>query len=378
MEPVLIVIATAVLIGVVFTFAARQMRKARDHWRAVAGEFGLDFQPGGVFKGMQMTGSIDGLSVRVHTVSRNAGNHSQLYTVVDVHPSAALPDGLRLHREGLGTKLIKALGGQDIPLADRLADEKLRVRGQDPAAVQAVLDHPAAVPALFAVMGGKGYTRFDDGKLTIEVTGYAIGEVAKMVRTAVDGARALDQAVQAPWAALAEAHGLRHEESWDSATLDGQIDGLPLLVRTQRSDERARTRVQVTLRGGLPTGVRIRAGEGGPRLGDPILDGRVIVESTTRDTAHVDAAIRWIQTRLQDPRHDLRGCLMDILQGMPGATVEAGTVHCELPRRAGPELADTVTRMVALGAALSDRQPPGGADPELERRRRSAAARQRS
>lgn len=373
MAPALITLAVVGLVGIAIAFAARHTRKARDHWRAIAGALGLAFRPGGMFKSMEMEGEIDGLSVRVHTISRSMGNHSQLYTVVDVRPTAPLPAGLRLHKEGLGTKLIKVLGGQDIPLADAEADPKLRVRGDDPVAVQAVLDHPAARPALLAVMGGKAHTRLDEGTLTIEVAGYAVGEVESMVRTAVDGARALDGAVRAPWAALAEAQGLRHEELADSATLDGHVGGLPLLVRARTGSGHARTRIQVGLEGGLPPGVRIRAGEGGPRLGDPILDGRIIIESTTRDSGTRDAAIQWIRARIQDPRHDLRGCLMDVLQGLPQSAVEDGAVHCEVPRRAGPELAELVDRMLALGVALSDAPPPGEA--ERDRQRRHAAAR---
>lgn len=375
MEVVVLTVGIVAVLGVVFGFAARQTRKAREGWARIARDHGLAFTPGGFFKGMEMTGTIDGIPVRVHTISRNAGNHSQLYTVVEARPTAPLPAGLRLHKEGLGTKLVKVLGGQDIPIANDLLDDKLRVRGDDPPAVQGVLDHPAAEPALQAVVSGKAYTRFDEGRLVVEHTGYGLAELEGMIRAAVAGAGGLDEAVRGPWADLARARGLHHDETADEATLAGRIRGLDLRVRARQSGGHARTLIQVQLDGGLPRGVRIRAGEGGPRIGDPILDGRTIVEATTRDPRPQEAAIAWMQRRLQDPRHDLRGCLMDVLQGLPGATVEDGVLSYSVDRRAGPELAELLERLGALGAALSD---PGAPDPERQAAaRRAAAMRQR-
>jgi hypothetical protein len=380
MEIALLTMGIVAVVGAVFYFAARQTRKAREGWAAIAREHDLRFRPGGWLKGMEMTGDIGGIPVKVHTISRSAGNHSQLYTVVEARPTAPLPAGLRLHKEGLGTKIVKAFGGQDIPLEDALFDAKLRVRGDDPAAVKAVLDQPAAEAGMQAVVGGKAYTRFEDGALILEQHGYALGELDAMVRTAVAGAQGLDIAVREPWARIARDRGLRHEETATSATLDGVLRDLAVLVRVRHSGERARTDIAIALEGGLPSGVRIRAGEGSPRLGDPILDGRVIVESTGRDPRPRDAAIAWMKVRLQDPRQDLRGCLMDVLQGLPGARIEDGRLLYTLERRPGPELAEMLDRLIALGAALSEPGAPPTADPEQEarRRRQAAAARGRS
>ncbi len=357
MDPVFIIAAAAVVgvTGLAVSVRAWEIWRSREHWRAMADALGLELSAtGSIFKHWNMTGEIDGLSIDVQTIHRGGAEDRRLFTVINAHPSIPPPAGLRLEREALETRLITMLGGQDIPLRDPLADEKLRVRGQHPTAVQAVLDHPTARPILVAVMEGKARTRFDDNKLTIETSGDAVEELEALVRTAVGGVQALDQAARAPWVALAETHGLRYEEASGAATLDGDIHGLPLLVRAQYSRDHSRTRIQVTLRGGLPNGVRIRTGASGLRIGDPLLDGRAGIESLTRDTTHNDAAIRRPQRRLRDPGQDLRGCLMDVLQGMPGATVEGGTVRRDMPHRAGPELADSIDRMVALGQALSD------------------------
>lgn len=46
---------------------------------------------------------------------------------------------------------------------------------------------------------------------------------------------------------------------------------------------------------GLPRGVRLRVGEGDRRLGDTILDGRVVVEASTRATGPDAEASSWLQ-----------------------------------------------------------------------------------
>jgi hypothetical protein len=102
--------------------------------------------------------------------------------------------------------------------------------------------------------------------------------------------------------------------------------------------------------------VRLRAGKGSVHLGDPILDGRLIIEPVdlAGDAPVPPDAIAWLKARLQDPAHDLRGCLMDVLQGLEGAAVEDGDVTLEHAGQAGPEVVDVIRRLTALGVALSD------------------------
>lgn len=370
-----VAVALAPLIATVIAAVAHEQRRVRNRWRDTATTLGLQFDEGGLTRNMSMSGHLDGIAVKVKLIQRSVGDSSEEYTAVEARPNVPPPSGLRFHHEGLAAWFAKALGGQDIPLAEPLADEKLRVQGDDPEAVKAILDHPAAASALRAVVQSenKNHTQFNDGTLTLEVLGKDAGKIGAMVRDAVDAVGGLDTAARAPWRALAEERGLLHEETRTSGALDGTLRGLPVLVRVRYSDHHARTSVRVTLDGGLPGHVRIRAGEGGVPIGDPILDGRVIVESrtTARDGPH-DAAVAWLRERLADEEHDLRGCLMDVLQGLPDALIEDGVVQASLPGRLGPELAETLDRLVDLGKALSLVHPPD-TDDEAHRRATGAA-----
>jgi hypothetical protein len=95
-------------------------------------------------------------------------------------------------------------------------------------------------------------------------------------------------------------------------------------------------------------------------VGDPILDGRLSIEPVDldSDTPVPPDAIAWVKARLQDPGHDLRGCLMDVLQRLESAAIEYGDVTLDQAGRAGPGLVDVVRCLTALGVALSDTDGP--------------------
>ena len=374
MEPVTLAVILAAFVGGMVGLASHQARGSRRFWARIADQRNLVFDPGGFFDSMEINGVIDDVTVKAHMVTRGNGNTHQVYTVVEARPNVPLPEGLQLTKEGIGTKIVKVLGGQDIPIANRLLDGKLRVRGDDPPAVQGVLDHPLAEPALEAVATGDAYTRFEKGSLIIEKSGHALNKLEDMIDTAVRGARGLDQAVRAPWLQLAEERGFRHEETPRSATLDGMLGGQSILIRAQHTEERARTDITIHLDGGLPRGVRLRAGKGDRRLRDPILDGRMVMEATTRGTGPETEAISWLKDRLADEQHDLRGCLMDVLQGLPGAMIEDGVLSYSMDRRAGSDLPGLLDRLTALSTALSD-PAPRPADPEPSMAARPAAPR---
>ena len=147
MEPVTFAVILAVVIGGMVGLASHEARVSRRFWARIADQRDLVFDPGGLFDSMEINGIIDDVTVKAHMVTRGTGNTPQVYTVVEARPNVPLPEGLQLTKEGIGTKLVKVLGGQDIPIANLLLDGKLRVRGDDPAAVQGVLDHPSAEPA---------------------------------------------------------------------------------------------------------------------------------------------------------------------------------------------------------------------------------------
>ena len=171
---------------------------------------------------------------------------------------------------------------------------------------------------------------------------------------------------------------VRHHDDGVGWTLHSEAGphGLPTRIEYRREAQDLRAglvHIRIELVGGLPAGTTLEAGSGGSTLGDPILDGRVEVSSSSAQSAEQEPGLRFLRARLQDPRHDLRGCLMDVLVGLPRSRVHEGGVEIEVRHDAHP-LPELLERLGALAAALSDPpDPPPGSDaqtaatPESER-----------
>lgn len=190
--------------------------------------------------------------------------------------------------------------------------------------------------------------------------------------------KASDEALAACRYALGAADDARVERDRLAWTLHGVAGphGLPARVdfwRNARDDLAETLRIRIELVGGLPAGITLEAGSGGSTLGDPILDGRLELSSSSARSSQREAGLRFLRARLQDPRHDLRGCLMDVLVGLPRTRVHDGAVEIEF-RHEGHPLPDLLERLGALAAALSDLPDPApesdsqtDATPESER-----------
>ena len=206
--------------------------------------------------------------------------------------------------------------------------------------------------------------------------------------------KASDEALAACRLALGAAEDARVERDGVAWTLHGVAGphGLPVRVdfwRNATTDGFAETlRIRIELVGGLPAGTTLEAGSGGSTLGDPILDGRIERSSSSARSSEREAGLRFLHARLEDPRHDLRGCLLDVLVGLPRSRVHDGGVEIEFQHDAHP-LSELLERLGALAAALSDPPDPApgsdaqtAATPESEgsaaRRAEAGAGRQKA
>jgi hypothetical protein len=359
-----------VFVGLMVVALSRSIKQTREAWIRTAAEHGLEFKPGGFLKGMKLRGQVQGVGLQVRTISRSAGQVQVTYTVVEAKVPVALPIALTVTREGPGARLVKAFGGQDIDLQDAALDARLRVQGARPAAIQALLNHEQGRTGLVALLHGNGNTKLAQDTVTIEITGLATDKLDGAIRAAISSARCLSVAAQAPWRQLAERHGLAHREQGLQATLSGRMAGVPVAVRASGALAEAHTEIWAEVVGGLPPGVVLEAGDGGGRFGDPILDGRIAVTGPG-----ADAALAYLRERVQDPRSELRGCLMDVLQGIPGAQIRDGAVHVSVAGRLGEGLPGLLERVAVLAAALSDAAETP--DPQDERLRQAADRRLR-
>ena len=352
MDEILHSIVVVVIVAIIVLVNVALKKNSARYWSRVARHFGLRLVDGGFLGGLTMSGTIEGIDVSVETETRGGSRSKRTVTVVRARPNRPMPANMHLSTEGYGDGVMKMLGAQDIPLASRRHDEALLVKGKKAGAVQGLLNHPEARPALDLLKDERGRLVFEDGAFSHELHGDGGRRLAVTIQSVVGAALALDRAAAGPWKDAAVELGLRYGERNSAPFIEGTLSGLKVEAYARWLP--SKYSFCVSLRGGLPHGVRLRAGAGGPLLGDPILDGRLMIESvdTDRDTPPPLEAIAWLKARLQDPRHDLHGCLMDVMQGLEGAVVENGEVTLE--QAGGVEPVDVIQRLTALGVALSD------------------------
>lgn len=79
-----------------------------------------------------LRGSQGGFDVRVRTYTTGSGKQQTRWTAVEVPAGSRVVADLRVTREGWGTAIAKALGGQDVETGDPAFDPAFRVRAHDP------------------------------------------------------------------------------------------------------------------------------------------------------------------------------------------------------------------------------------------------------
>lgn len=373
-----------IAVVLMFNHHARQRRNAR--WAAVSAREGLELTAGGFMTAPRMTGRKDGVDVLVTTIARSAGKSSIPYTVVTTQCPVALPPGLQVTREGGGDALAKLFGGQDIELGDDLLDPKLRVKGLDPEAVVEVLGWPDVRDRLHLLLRAGRYSRIEAGRVILEEQGTKDIHLDQHLAEGVSLAKALGEAVQAPWLALGARFGLQVEGEGGGVDLSGEVEGMRVQVRVQvgRADAGPQTVVRITLPEGLPRmGISLatRGEDAAPglRLGDPVLDGLVKVEA--RD----EQAARALFAGPEAAAADLHGKLLAVVHGRPGSVVSGQELRVVGPGATAAHAAVLIDEGLALAVALRDAaglegrqgrpeaqaQPGGGATAAAARRQRA-------
>lgn len=101
-------------------------------WSEAASQLGLDFTPPSSFGKFEMTGTVAGFDVRVHTYTQSSGQSSSTFTKYAVQFPSSLALGLKLHKEGkiLG-KIAKFFGAQDHLMGDSSFDDNFMIKGED-------------------------------------------------------------------------------------------------------------------------------------------------------------------------------------------------------------------------------------------------------
>lgn len=108
-------------------------RLRRRRWLALASALHLEPAGKSGFGDLPpLRGSLAGRPVTLRTFTRGSGKNQTRWTALDVDAPRVDPYfRLRLTPEGLGTRVAKAFGGQDVQLGDEAFDEAFRIESND-------------------------------------------------------------------------------------------------------------------------------------------------------------------------------------------------------------------------------------------------------
>ncbi len=314
-----------VFLGVLLWWAVRDQQRRMQQWGQYAAEHGLSFRQPSAWKAGRIEGELHGQPVSVSTIQRNAGQTTVSYTVCKAQVQGALPVGLRVHPAHIGTRLLSAMGGQDIEIGDAYLDHELRIRADVDDETHALFAEARLRRAFTTLIEQGGSSRVQDGEVVFEHNGTLDGEaLAPFVDATVELAEALAEAQLAPWKRFADAHRFTLKQRGWQLDLSGYTRQ-GRASRLRRAPE-GKIWMWVQLFGaGQPPGVladlAVQAGEGGIALGDPVLDGRMAV------SGHDAEAMRRL-FRIADAQGlDLRERLLELVAGHPGSEIKDGAVH---------------------------------------------------
>jgi len=153
MEATLFLLTFPVVLGIVLGIAWVQSRRHARAWGDLATALGFTpmagaspWTRGGFLPPLQ--GSAGPFPARLVTYTTGSGKNQQRWTSIEVPlPEVSPAFTLRLTREGLGGKLLIALGGQDVKTGDDDFDRAFRIRASDEGQAQRALE-PFARQAL--------------------------------------------------------------------------------------------------------------------------------------------------------------------------------------------------------------------------------------
>lgn len=131
-----IIIVLMVIIGVI---AYQAHQRNVETWRRVAGRLGLQMQGGSGISKPMITGTLNGLPVRIDTYTQRSGNSSTTYTRYQVqYPPAGF--NFQLKREGgISTLIGRFFGIEDVQVGDPLFDGAFKVKTADPGRLTSLL-----------------------------------------------------------------------------------------------------------------------------------------------------------------------------------------------------------------------------------------------
>ncbi|MFT5583245.1 MAG: hypothetical protein ACI9VR_000823 [Cognaticolwellia sp.] len=122
--------------GMIIWFGLNSAKKRQQLYRDSAATLGLECFASGKWGIPRLMGQYRGFEVVVDQEIHGSGKHKTTYTRFKAQPLKPLPLGLNVSKEGLGSKIGKFFGGQDIQIGDKRLDDALLIKGQSEVEVQ--------------------------------------------------------------------------------------------------------------------------------------------------------------------------------------------------------------------------------------------------
>ena len=293
---VLFLVMFVVMIVVGGAMASIQREERHNRAQDVARDLGLSV------KGTdELTGVFNGVSVTQYSKDLGSSSNTDWWTFTRCRLNEELPGGMAVANQGFMGHLADMFGAKDIQLGNEL-DPELRINGDREEDVRELMCDPDVLKNLRSVVHNGGKLTLRGRDLEIRVRGRHLENAEPRVRMATELVLALARARRKHWSAVAAVHGL--EPEGHNRMKNGVLD-----VTWREGVTEIRGRV----RRFLPTGTRVMhvdKGVGKVKLGDPILDTMVSIE--TSDPAA-------LSERLSDD--EVRGALLEVVHGFPGSMV---------------------------------------------------------
>lgn len=184
--PVVVIIAIGVIV-----LSMWQSQKRREQWQQFARSNGLDYSAGGWLSTPEMSGVVDGISVRI-AIEMRGGKNKRPFTRVTARIPGALPSSMTIGAEKFFQRIGKAFGAQDIELGDPDLDSKLMIKGSNPVAVRRYLEKPRIVRTALALVTRNDEGSIRDGAVVLVESGFLLGgSLDVLLDRALQAARAL-------------------------------------------------------------------------------------------------------------------------------------------------------------------------------------------
>ena len=126
------------LIPFAIMMSLQQIKRYNEMLATLATELGCRIEQPNQWSSAQIRGQYRGREIHIYTVTEGSGKHRHTHTIVSAQHKGKIDAPIDLTPENMGTRIVEALGGQDIKTGNQTFDDKYRIQSKWPGAAQAI------------------------------------------------------------------------------------------------------------------------------------------------------------------------------------------------------------------------------------------------